>query len=314
MNATNGYNFEQCGDHDSYLAHNGNKSIDHSGTFSTPLEILAASLKLPTYQDRQSNPPSLTSSMNLKNVMRNSTAKVSDLDTLVGEFNDLMSSLQEPLSPTRLNVSPVPPKSNFDDPLDKEEIIQELRDYSDDNSHHTVGYNRDTATIHKSAVISDDDAMIATIRTLSEMQIDATSSAETGAIQNEIYAQMMQMYSNNVRKICTPERMANRVPGRSSIDLKILSYRDQSVPTPDRSILTHHDGASTSTSTSPDRIPSYHRPTSSSSILFPSSSSSVSASTHSMSHVGGDPRIRKSDSPHRTVPVYRYKKENIQVM
>ena len=312
MNATNGYNFELDGDHDSYIAQNG--CIGDSGRFTSPLEILAASLKLPTFQHSQSNPPSLTSSINLKNALKKSTDKVSDLDTLVGEFNDLMSSLQEPLSPTRLNVSPVPPKSHLDDPLNNEEFIHELRDCSDNDSFHKIDYNLDAATIQKSSGRTDDDAMIATIRTLSEMQMDATSNAETGAIQNEISAQMMHMYSNNVRKICTPERIANRVPGRSSLDLKILSYRDQSVPTPDRSVLTYRNAALASTSTSPDRISPYYRPTASSSILFPSSSTSVSASTHSMSHVGWDPRIRKSDSPHRTVPVYRYKKENIQVL
>ena len=313
MNATNGYNFEpHCNNHDGFFAQTGNKRSSNPDEFSSPLEILAASLNLPTYQDRQSNPSSSTSSTNLQSVLNSNAEKVSDLDMLVGEFNDLMTQLQEPPSPTRLNVSPVPPRSDLNDLLNKEERSQEVRDHNRTNAPHPADCELNPLIAERRLSDTDDDAMIATIRTLSEMQIDATSSAETGAIQNEITAQMMHMYSNNVRKISTPDRIPNRIPGRSSLDLNVLSYRDQNIPNPDRNVPPQRNITSISPSSSPQKRFLSHRPLISSSVLFPSSASGANASTYSAGHVGWDSRIRNSASPDRTE--HKNKKGELQVL
>lgn len=145
----------------------------------------------------------------LNHVFTSGRQKHSDLDNIMGEFNDLMSHLKASASPCRTGkkVSLTAPL----DPNESETIMENSREFLHKTKIDNCGtdvYTDRTDTDYSSA---DDSASVATIRELSAQQLTACSAAETGAIQSRIATQMMNMYSKNNKPDMSPSSSRNKL-------------------------------------------------------------------------------------------------------
>jgi hypothetical protein len=184
---------------------------DKSETAS-PMKDPAVRSSYPLY--RSTVPASTTlagGGVGLSNALISGRQKHSDLDNLMGQFNNLMTQLKVPPS-TKKASEPVFAANQDYIHLETLRNSHEFLDSSsrlinDNGATQISDANTDrTDTDDHSA---DDSAAIATIRQLSVRQVQASSTAETGALQSEITAQMMRIYTNNINRDSSPTSSTN---------------------------------------------------------------------------------------------------------
>ena len=167
-------------------------------TVTTPIEKLNAISSLYSSAAVPTSIAMARGGTGLNHALTSGKQKHSDLDHLMGEFNDLMSHLKVSVSPCR--TAKKLPLTALLDPNEAETILERSHEFlhqtrMDNSSTHYTNLHADrTDTDYSSA---DDSASVATIRELSAQQLAASSAAETGAIQSRITTQMMNMYSKN---------------------------------------------------------------------------------------------------------------------
>jgi hypothetical protein len=179
---------------------------------TSPIKDLAARSSYPLF--RSIVPVSTTlagGGVGLSNALISGRQKHSDLDDLMGQFNNLMTQLKVP--PSTKNTSEHLFSANQDCfHLETLRNSQEFLDsssrlISDNGATQISDANTDrTDTDDHSA---DDSSAVATIRQLSVRQVHASSTAETGALQSEITAQMMRIYTNNNKRDSSPTSSTN---------------------------------------------------------------------------------------------------------
>ena len=188
-------------------------SENDGSTVTTPIEKLNS---IPSLYFSATAPTSIAmarAGTGLNHALTSGKQKHSDLDNLMGEFNDLMSHLKVSVSPCR-TAKKIPLTAHFD-PNEAETILERSHEFlhqtrMDNSGTHYTNFHTDrTDTDYSSA---DDSASVATIRELSAQQLTASSAAETGAIQSRITTQMMNMYSKNNRTESSPSTTKYELP------------------------------------------------------------------------------------------------------
>ena len=184
-------------------------SENDGSTATTPIEKLNAISSTSINSTVPTSVAIARAGTGLNHVLSSGKQKHSDLDNLMGEFNDLMSHLKASASPFRRGKK-VSLTAQLD-PNESETIMENSRDFLHRTRMDNCGtdvYTDRTDTDYSSA---DDSASVATIRELSAQQLAACSAAETGAIQSRITTQMMNMYSKNSKPDMSPSSSRNKL-------------------------------------------------------------------------------------------------------
>lgn len=178
-------------------------------TATTPIEKLNATSSTAFNATVPTSVAIARAGTGLNNALTSGRQKHSDLDNLMGEFNDLMSHLKASASPFRTGKK-VSLTAQLD-PDESETIMENSREFLHRTRMDNCGtdvYTDRTDTDYSSA---DDSASVATIRELSAQQLTACSAAETGAIQSRITTQMMNMYNKNNKPDMSPSNSRNKL-------------------------------------------------------------------------------------------------------
>jgi hypothetical protein len=186
---------------------------DKSETTS-PIKDLAVRSSYPLF--RSTVPVSATlagGGVGLSNALISGRQKHSDLDNLMGQFNNLMTQLKVPPS-TKNTFEPVFNANQDYIHLETLRSSQEFLDsssrlFSDNGAVHISDANTDRTDTDDHSADDSASAAVAAIRQLSVRQGNASSTAETGALQSEITAQMMRIYTNNNKRDSSPTSSTN---------------------------------------------------------------------------------------------------------
>jgi hypothetical protein len=184
-------------------------SENDGSTATTPIEKLNATSSTAFNATVPTSVAIARAGTGLNHVLSSGKQKHSDLDNLMGEFNDLMSHLKASASPCRTGKK-VSLTAQLD-PNESETIMENSREFLHRTRMDNCGadvYTDRTDTDYSSA---DDSASVATIRELSAQQLTACSATETDAIQSRITTQMMNMYSKNNRPDMSPSSNRNKL-------------------------------------------------------------------------------------------------------
>ena len=166
----------------------------------SPFENIVASANSPFRATVPSSAAFARGDVGLRSVVETGKQKHMDLDSLMGEFNHLMTQLHVPTSSFR--AASAPQNSTLLNSLDPNQMKRK-GNYQNGNKLSSDYSSGPADTDDNSA---DDSAAVAIIRQLSAKQLRSSSSAESGALQSEITAQMMRMYTNNLRRDSSPPR------------------------------------------------------------------------------------------------------------
>jgi hypothetical protein len=211
-------------------------SENDGSTATTPIEKLNATSSTALNATVPTSVAVARAGTGLNRALSSGKQKHSDLDNLMGEFNDLMSHLKASASPCRTGKK-VSLTEQLD-PNESETIIESSREFLHRTRMDRCGtdvYTDRTDTDYSSA---DDSASVATIRELSAQQLTACSAAETGAIQSRITTQMMNMYNKNNKIDMSPSSSWNK-----------LAFTQQNTVSSSYLPDTTHTGTGTGTAT-----------------------------------------------------------------
>jgi hypothetical protein len=181
---------------------------------TSPIKDLAVRSSYPLF--RSTVPVSATlagGGVGLSNALISGRQKHSDLDNLMGQFNNLMTQLKVPPS-TKNTSEPVFTANQDYIHLETLRNSQEFLDsssrlFNDNGAFHVSDANTDRTDTDDHSADDSASAAVAAIRQLSVRQGNASSTAETGALQSEITAQMMRIYTNNNKRDSSPTSSTN---------------------------------------------------------------------------------------------------------